>query len=146
MNQLTLTGRLTQDPILKELPSGGQVCELRLAVDGMAAGRETGYINVSSFGQSGRAASEQLTKGWLVAVEGRLEHHRWETTDGQKRQDYGIVGHVEFLAAPKGQDRELSQETELAGEVDPREPGSASREGRPPATAGYGAERYGVER
>ena len=157
MNQLTMTGRLTRDPILKELPGGGQVCQLRLAVDGMAPGRETGYINVSTFGDSGRAAAEQLTKGWLVAVEGRLEHRRWENSEGQKRQDYGIVGHVEFLAAPKGdgRGRESGQETELAGEVDqegersgsdPREPGAASRNGRPPAPAHTGAERVGVGR
>ena len=119
MNQINLTGRLTDDPELRELPNGGQVCKLRLAVDGMATGRETGYINVTSFGESGRAASQVLSKGWLVAVQGRLEHQRWEQ-DGQKRHDYGIVGHVEFLAAPQnnGRERESPREAEVAGERD----------------------------
>ena len=44
MNRLTITGRLTQDPDLVSLPSGDSVCNLRLAVDGMAPGRETGYV------------------------------------------------------------------------------------------------------
>ena len=35
---ITLTGRLTRDPELRELPNGGSVCKLRLAVDDMARG------------------------------------------------------------------------------------------------------------
>jgi single-stranded DNA-binding protein len=36
-----------------------------------------------------------------VAVDGRLEQSEWETEDGEKRHDYGVVGNVEFLTAPK---------------------------------------------
>ena len=61
MQRLTCTGRLTRDPELRELPNGGSVCKLRLAVDDMARGRETGYINVSTFGKPGEAAAEILS-------------------------------------------------------------------------------------
>jgi len=96
----TCTGRLTRDPELRELPNGGSVCKLRLAVDDMARGRETGYINVSTFGKPGEAAAEILSTGWLVAVDGRLEYHEWEQ-DGKTRHDYEVIGSVEFLAAPR---------------------------------------------
>ena len=72
MNRITITGRLTRDPELRSLPSGDPVCKLRLAVDGMAPKRETGYVDVSAFGPSGEAAARVLTKGYLVAVDGRL--------------------------------------------------------------------------
>lgn len=104
MNSINITGRLTQDPELHALPSGDPVCELRLAVDGLAPGRETGYINATCFGNSGEAAARVLAKGWLVAVTGRLEYREWEAQDGSKRHDYGVVGHVEFLTAPRGSD------------------------------------------
>ena len=83
MNSISLTGRLTQDPELRTLPTGSTVCRLRLAVNGMGRGGrdETGYINVSAFGNAGEAAARVLTKGWLVAVDGRLQ----------------------FLAAPRGE-------------------------------------------
>jgi single-stranded DNA-binding protein len=42
-----------------------------------------------------------LSKGWLVAVAGRLVYDEWETAGGVKRHDYEIVGNVEFLAAPR---------------------------------------------
>jgi len=100
LNKYICTGRLTRDPELRELPNGTSVCELRLAVDGMARGRETGYINLSVFGPAGQAAANHLAKGWLVAVDGRLEYAEWDGKDG-KRHDYTIVGNVEFLAAPR---------------------------------------------
>ncbi len=107
MQRLTITGRLTRDPELRELPGGGSVCKLRLAVDDMAAGRETGYINVSTFGKGGEAAAKVLSTGWLVAVDGRLEYHEWEQ-DGKTRHDYEAIGSVEFLAAPR-RDAEASE-------------------------------------
>ena len=67
----------------------------------MGRGREVGYINVSVFGKAGEAAAEYLSKGWLVAVDGRLEFGRSETEAGEKRHDYTVVGNVEFLTAPR---------------------------------------------
>lgn len=59
----------------------------------MGRGRETGYINVAVFGAGGAAAAEHLAKGWLVAVDGRLEYREWDT-DAGKRHDYTVVGNV----------------------------------------------------
>jgi single-strand DNA-binding protein len=103
MNTIQLTGRLTQDPELRQLPSGDGVCQLRIAVDGMGRGGrdQTGYINVTCYGKPGEAAHRVLSKGWLVAVEGRLQYAQWETDQGDRRHDYEVVGNVEFLTAPR---------------------------------------------
>lgn len=100
MNRITITGRLTRDPELRSLPNGDPVCKLRLAVDGMAPKRETGYVDVTAFGKPGEAAARVLTKGYLVAVDGRLEYSTWEK-DGETRHAYQVIGNVEFLAAPR---------------------------------------------
>src|SRR4030081_2413688 len=99
MNNYQATGRIVRSPELRFLADGTAVCKLRLAVKGMARG-ETGLINVTSFGKSASAAAQMLTTGWLVAVNGRLEYHDWETETSEKRREWEIVGHVEFLAAP----------------------------------------------
>ena len=104
MQHFTCTGRLTREPELRELPNGGTVCKLRLAVDDMAAGHQTGYINVSTFGKPGEAAAQVLSTGWLVAVDGRLEYHQWVDDDGRNRHDYEVIGQVEFLTAPRAAD------------------------------------------
>ena len=100
INKLICTGRLTKDPELRTVSEEMKVCQLRLAVDGMGRGREGGYINVSVFGKAGEAAAQYLSKGWLVAVDGRLEYGEWDS-EGAKRHDYSVVGNVEFLTAPR---------------------------------------------
>jgi single-strand DNA-binding protein len=101
INKIICTGRLTKDPELRQVSEEMKVCQLRLAVDGMGRGREVGYVNVAVFGKAGEAANQYLSKGWLVAVDGRLEYGEWESEGGEKRHDYSVVGTVEFLAAPK---------------------------------------------
>jgi single-strand DNA-binding protein len=101
INKYICTGRLTKDPELRSVSEETKVCQLRIAVDGMGRGREVGFINVSVFGKGGEAAAEYLKKGWLVAVDGRLEYGEWETEGGEKRHDYAVVGNVEFLTAPR---------------------------------------------
>jgi single-strand DNA-binding protein len=100
INKIICTGRLTKDPELRKISEEMSVCQLRLAVDGMGRGREVGYINVSVFGKAGEACAEYLAKGWLVAVDGRLEYGEWDS-EGTKRHDYTVVGNVEFLTAPR---------------------------------------------
>jgi single-strand DNA-binding protein len=101
LNRFICTGNLTKDPELRELQSGTTVCDLRIAVDGMGRGAEHGFINVNVYGRPGQAAAEYLTKGWLVAVDGRLEFTEWGDEQSGKRHDYTVVGNVDFLSAPR---------------------------------------------
>jgi single-strand DNA-binding protein len=115
MNSINITGRLTSDPELRAIPRGESVCRLRLAVDGLAPRGETGYVNVSCFGKPGEAAARVLTKGWLVAVSGRLSYRSWDDGDGSKRHDYEVVGNVEFLSAPRSNGaRDSAERKEVA--------------------------------
>ena len=109
MNSINITGRLTTDPELRSLANGEKVCKLRLAVEGLAPGRETGYLNVACFGKPGEAAARVLAKGWLVAVDGRLSYHEWESEESSKRHDYEVIGNVEFLTAPRGESAQATQ-------------------------------------
>lgn len=101
MNTVSLTGRLTRDPELRELPDGTPVCQMRIAVDQMGRGDAAGYINVTSFGASGKACADHLAQGWLVAVDGRLDYHEWTTDGDAKRSAIEVIGRVEFLTAPR---------------------------------------------
>ncbi len=113
VNRFICTGNLTKDPMLRELPSGDAVCELRVAVDGMAGMQEPGFITVDVFGKPGLAAERYLTKGWLVAVDGRLQFGEWEGKEGERRHEYKVIGSVEFLSGPR--------------ESEPTEPAAAGR-------------------
>jgi single-strand DNA-binding protein len=101
INRFICTGNLTKDPVVKDLPSGSSVCELRVAVDGMGGLEEPGFITVSVFGKPGEAAARYLTKGWLVAVDGRLQFAQWTSAENTTRHEYTVIGNVEFLSSPR---------------------------------------------
>ncbi|HEX3509816.1 MAG TPA: single-stranded DNA-binding protein [Solirubrobacteraceae bacterium] len=104
VNRYICTGNLTKDPVIRELPSGESVCELRVAVDGMGGPEEPGFITVDVSGKPGLAAERYLTRGWLVAIDGRLQFGEWEAKDGARRHEYKVIGSVEFLSAPRALD------------------------------------------
>jgi single-strand DNA-binding protein len=101
VNSINLIGRLARDPQLRELSQGAYVCDLRLAVDRMGRGRDTGYIDVAVFGSPGEAAARVLAKGWLVSVHGELAYREWRAGDGGRRSAHSIVGNVDSLVAPR---------------------------------------------
>jgi single-strand DNA-binding protein len=106
INRVVILGNLTRDPELRTLPSGTTVCRMRVACNTRRRNAETGewddkpnFFDVSVFGPSADACGSFLEKGRPVAVDGRLEWHEWETTDGQRRQAVEIIADsVQFLS------------------------------------------------
>ncbi len=103
---------MTGHPELTALPDGTPACKVRLAVKGMGRGHDVGYVDVTEFGAGGAAAARELSKGWLVAVSGRLKYREWDASGAYKRHEYEVVGHIEFLAAPRPKDAESEQAEE----------------------------------
>lgn len=99
-NTVHLIGRLTADPELHHSPTGKPICELRLAVEGLAGETTTGYIAVSCWHAPGEACARILTKGWLIAASGELRVAPWQSTH-RRGVDIGIpYATVKFLSAP----------------------------------------------
>jgi single-strand DNA-binding protein len=107
INRVTITGNLTRDPELRSLPSGTQVCNMRVAVNSRRKDNETGewvdepnYFDVTVWGAQGENCANYLSKGRPVAVDGRLRWREWEAQDGSKRQSVEIVANtVQFLGS-----------------------------------------------
>jgi len=95
-NRVILVGRLTADPELRYTPSGRPVANFRLAVNrpgraGAPQEQQADFINIVAWQQQAEFASNYLTKGRLVLVEGRLQVRQWTTPDGQKRSAVEVV-------------------------------------------------------
>lgn len=110
INRVIITGNLTRDPELNQLPSGTSVCDLRLAVNGRRKDQASGdwvdkpnYFNVKVWGQQGENCSKFLAKGRAVAIDGRLDWREWEDQQGNKRQSVDIIADsVQFLGSREG--------------------------------------------
>jgi single-strand DNA-binding protein len=107
-NRVILVGNLTRDPELKYIPSGTAVTELGLAVNDRrknAQGEwvdETTFVDVTLWGRTAEVASEYLTKGAPVLLEGRLKLDTWEK-EGKKMSKLRVVGEKMQMLGAKGQ-------------------------------------------
>lgn len=108
-NRVVLMGNLTRDPELRYIPSGAAVAEIGLAVNDRrksASGEwveETTFVDVTLWSRTAEIASEYLSKGSSVLIEGRLKLDSWETTDGQKRSKLKVVGERMQMLGSRGE-------------------------------------------
>jgi len=101
-NRIILIGRLTRDPELRYVPSGAPVANFTLAVDrpfrDQQGNRETDFIDIVAWRKLAEQVSQYMTKGRMVAVEGRLQLRSYETQDGQKRKVAEVIADgIRFL-------------------------------------------------
>ena len=104
INRVTIVGRLTRDPELRQLPSGTSVLQLGVAVNGRQkddAGNwidKPNFFDVKVFGNQAETLNTHLSKGRRIGVDGRLDWSSWEAQDGSKRSKVEIVAQsVQFL-------------------------------------------------
>lgn len=98
MNQVTLIGRLTANPEVKQLQSGAQTASFKLAVDREISRekKEAGetsadFIPVTVWGKTADFVINYLSKGRLVAVSGRLQIRDYTSQQGERRTFTEVV-------------------------------------------------------
>ena len=96
VNRIVLVGRLTRDPESQYTTNGIAIAKFGIAVDRFSKNPETGeketdFIDIVAFRRTAEFVTQYLTKGTLVAVEGRLQIRSWVAQDGTKRKAAEVV-------------------------------------------------------
>ena len=95
LNKIIIMGRLTRDPELRRTQSGTAVTSFTLAVDrdfkSQSGEKETDFIDVVAWRQTGEFVSRYFTKGRMAVVEGRLQIRDWTDREGVKRRSAEVV-------------------------------------------------------
>jgi single-strand DNA-binding protein len=139
-NRVILVGNLTRDVELKYVQSGLAVTEIGLAVNERRKNQQTGewveepvFVDITLWGRTAEIASEYLSKGSPVLIEGRLKYDTWEK-DGQKRSKLRVVGEtMQMLGTRSGAGGSRNQAASQYNESDGN---AASVESPVPASAG----------
>jgi single-strand DNA-binding protein len=90
-NKITLVGNLGRDPELRYTPQGTPVCSFSLATNERRKDKtgemqdQTTWFRVTLWGRQAETASQYLTKGRPVYIEGRLRVEEWTDRDGKPR-------------------------------------------------------------
>lgn len=106
-NRVILMGNVTRDIELKYLQSGTAVTEIGMAMNDRRKTQsgewvdDPVFVDVTLWGRTAEIASEYLSKGSPVFIEGRLKLDTWET-DGQKKSKLRVVGERLQLIGPRG--------------------------------------------
>ena len=109
-NRVILMGNLTRDPELKYTPGGKAVAEVGLAINDRrknAQGEwseDVTYVDVTLWGRTAEVASEHLSKGASVLIEGRLKLDQWEK-EGKKMSKLRVVGEQMRMVGGKRNER-----------------------------------------
>src|ERR1035437_6307663 len=97
LNKAIILGRVTANPELATTPSGQSVTATRVATnrtwtdkDGKKQ-EDVEFHNVVFWGRQAEIASQFLTKGSLVLVEGRLSTRSWTDKNGTERRATEII-------------------------------------------------------
>lgn len=95
---MTLSGRLTRDPELKQTPNGVPVATFNLAVDRKFNREEADFIPITVWRKTAEFVAKYFHKGQRVIVaDGRIRVTPYTDRDGNKRTRFEVVAdEVEF--------------------------------------------------
>jgi single-strand DNA-binding protein len=102
INRVVLIGRLTRDPEVRTTTTGAKVAEFSLAVDKRNKDEGANFFRIKAWGNQAEYVSNYLTKGRLVAIDGRLDWRKWQDKEGQNRETIEVVAEsVQGLDRPR---------------------------------------------
>jgi single-strand DNA-binding protein len=97
LNRAQIIGRVTQDPELRQTPSGQSVVSFSVATNRSwkdSSGEQkyqTEFHNIVAWGKLAEIIGNYAKKGKRVYVEGRLQTRSWEDNNGEKHRKTEIV-------------------------------------------------------
>jgi len=126
LNKAIIIGNLTKDPELKTLPSGTQVTSFGVATNRVWRNQqgekqeEVQFHNIVLFGKQAELASQYLTKGSSIMIEGRIQTRSWDAQDGTKKYMTEIVGEKMQFGPKKGEQTQPMNNKQ--GQAQPNKP------------------------
>ena len=135
-NKIILVGNLGRDPELRYTPQGTPVCSFSLATNERRKDRNTGentdlttWFRVTLWGWQAETASQYLTRGRPVYIEGRLRVEEYTDRDGKPRHSLEVnATDMQFIGGGRGEEGGVPQARAAAARNEPGEPAESAPE------------------
>lgn len=105
LNHITIMGRLTRDPSLRNTQNGAAVASFTLAVDrdfkAESGAKETDFIECVAWRNTAEFVNKYFTKGRMAVVSGRLQLRKYTDKDGNNRTVAEVVADNVYFADSK---------------------------------------------
>lgn len=120
-NKITLVGNLGRDPELRYTPQGTPVCSFTMATSERRKDKTgemqdvTLWFRVTLWGRQAELASQYLTKGRQVYIEGRLRVDEWTDRDGKPRYTLEVnATDMQFIGTKGGDEQAVAAKAAAA--------------------------------
>jgi single-strand DNA-binding protein len=129
-NKVILVGNLGRDPELRYTPQGTPVCSFSMATNerrkdktGEMADQVT-WFRVTLWGRQAETASQYLTKGRPIYIEGRLRVEEWTDRDGKPRHTLEVhATDMQFIGGGgRGEDAPMERAAAVGAPSDSHPP------------------------
>lgn len=116
-NKIIIVGNLGKDPELRYTQQGAAVCNFSIASNEKRKDKSgqmqdiTTWFKVTAWGRQAENASQYLSKGKSVYVEGRLTLDEWQDRDGNPKTTLAVnANDIQFVSGrDSGEDRQTDQ-------------------------------------
>ena len=96
MNNVSIIGRLGNDPEMKYFESGKAKTKINVAVKGIKKD-EVIWVEVQAWDKLAELIGEYFKKGSQIGINGRLAIDEWEQEGQKKSKTYIIAENIDFL-------------------------------------------------
>jgi single-strand DNA-binding protein len=121
-NRVILVGNLGRDPELRYTPQGTPVCSFSMATNERRKDKSgemqdhTTWFRVTLWGRQAETASQYLTKGRPVYIEGRLRVEEWTDRDGKARHTLEVHGtDMQFIGGGRAEEPPMERAAAAGG-------------------------------
>jgi single-strand DNA-binding protein len=121
-NKVILVGNLGRDPELRYTPQGTPVCSFSMATNERRKDKsgemqdQTTWFRVTLWGRQAETASQYLTKGRPVYIEGRLRVEEWTDRDGKARHTLEVHGtDMQFIGGARSEEPPMERAAAAGG-------------------------------
>lgn len=100
MNNVSLIGRLTADPELKNSQNGTSYVRFSIAVDRQYSKdkeKQTDFINIVAWKGTAEFVCKYFTRGQRIGITGRIQTGSYTNQNGNKRSFDVVANDVEFV-------------------------------------------------
>ena len=125
LNHITIHGRLTADPELKQTQSGVSVCNFTVAVDrSYKSGEEkqTDFFTVVCWRGLADMVSKYFVKSKEILVSGEMQSRKWQDNEGNNRISWEVMANAVDFCGSKSDNGGNSAPTNSASKIEEIDP------------------------
>lgn len=119
INNVTLIGRLTATPELRQTTTGKAVVSFCIAVERRFDRATSDFINIVAWNKTAEFVNKYFAKGDLIALTGSIQTRKYDDKDGNKRTAFEVLANdVSFCGTKKEKFSEPEfEEIKISGDL-----------------------------